>query len=91
MIQLALIPKICLKTFKEFCFIIKILIIVGLAIGIFETLTGIDIPYTAPISEGVSLFVVALLYKMMNKMGNGVDIQAKNGKRFVYKIKKNAL
>ena len=54
-VALFLAPKISLKVFKSFGVVIKILIIIGLAIGIFESLTGVDIPYTAPISDGFTI------------------------------------
>ena len=89
-VALFLIPKICLKVFKGFGFIIKIFIIVGLAIGVFEALTGIDIPYTAPISEGFDICASAamvlsgafplvhvlskLLHKPMGQIGKKVGI-----------------
>ena len=53
---LFLAPNACLKVFKVFGAIIKIIILVGLAVGIFEALTGWDIiPYTAPIQEGFDI------------------------------------
>lgn len=60
-VALFLIPKVCLKAFKGFGVIIKIMIIIGLAMGIFEALTGLDIPYTAPISEGFTICASAAM------------------------------
>ena len=50
------IPETCLKGLKIFGEIIKIIILIGLGIGILEGLTGMDIvPYTAPIEEGMEI------------------------------------
>lgn len=55
-IGLIKIPKICIKIFKGFGLCIKVIILIGLAAGIFEFLTEIEIiPYTAPIQEGVDI------------------------------------
>lgn len=52
-VGLFLVPNACVKAFKVFGVIIKIVILIGLVVGIFEGLTGIElIPYTAPIEEG---------------------------------------
>lgn len=52
-IALFLFPKACVKVFKIFGAIIKIILLFGLAVGIFEGITGIElVPYTAPIQEG---------------------------------------
>ena len=57
-IGLFLAPDACLKGFKVFGVIVKGMILIGLAIGIFEALTGLDIvPYTAPIEDGVEICV----------------------------------
>ena len=48
--------------FKVFGVIIKVIILVGLAVGIFEALTGIElIRYTAPVEEGFSVCVNAAM------------------------------
>ena len=53
---LFLAPNACLKVFKVFGGFIKALIIAGLALGIFEALTGTElIPSAAPISEGFDI------------------------------------
>ncbi len=56
-------PNASVKVFHVFGVFIKILVTVGLAIGIFEALTGWDIvPYTAPIWEGAQIvFNVAVV------------------------------
>ena len=55
-IALFSVPNICLKVFKVFGKIIQTIIFLGLAVGIFEALTGIDlIPYTAPVQEGFDI------------------------------------
>ena len=55
-VGLFLIPDTCLKGLKNFGEIIKIVILIGLAIGILEGLTGMDIvPYTAPIEDGIEI------------------------------------
>lgn len=53
---LLLLPNATVKVFNVIGIIIRTLVIAGLAIGIFEYLTTLDIvPYTAPIEEGVSI------------------------------------
>lgn len=55
-------PNGCVKVFKVFGVIIKVIILVGLAVGIFEALTGIElIRYTAPVEEGFSVCVNAAM------------------------------
>lgn len=55
-VGLFMFPYACLKVFKVFGAGIKILILIGFGIGIFEALTGLDlVPYTAPISEGFNI------------------------------------
>ena len=45
-------PRACVKVFKVFGVIINTIILFGLAVGIFEGLTGIElVPYTAPIND----------------------------------------
>ena len=57
-VGLFLAPDACLKGFKIFGKIIKSIIVIGLSIGIFEALTGIDlVPYTASIGEGVEICI----------------------------------
>lgn len=56
------IPDICVKIFNVFGIFIKAVILVGLAAGIFEFLTGIEIlPYSAPIEEGMDVIVNAAM------------------------------
>lgn len=51
-IGLLKMPNLCVKVFSILGVFIKILVVIGLAIGIFETVTGLDvIPYTATIAE----------------------------------------
>ena len=47
------IPRVCVKIFNVFGAAIKILIIVGLLVGIAEFTLGLDIPHTAPVEDGV--------------------------------------
>lgn len=55
-IALLKFPNAAVKVFNVFGVLIRIVVIAGLAIGIFEYLTGFDIiPYTAPIEEGASI------------------------------------
>lgn len=51
-IALFMWPRACVKVFKVFGAIINIIIIFGLAVGMFEGLTGIElVPYTAPVGD----------------------------------------
>jgi ethanolamine transporter len=51
-VALFLWPRACVKVFKVFGMIINTIILFGLAVGIFEGLTGIElVPYTAPIND----------------------------------------
>ncbi len=52
-IGLLKIPLVCVKIFNGFGVIIKTLIVIGLLVGIAEFALGFDIPYTAPVEEGV--------------------------------------
>lgn len=55
-------PKQCVKVFKVLGRLITTVILIGLAAGIFEALTGIEvIPYTAPIEEGFDVCVNAAM------------------------------
>lgn len=55
-VLLFLFPYGCLKVFKIFGAAIKVLVLIGLGIGIFEALSGLDIvPHTAPITEGFTI------------------------------------
>lgn len=47
------IPHICINIFNVFGMAIKILIVIGLLVGIAEFTLGFDIPHTAPVEEGV--------------------------------------
>lgn len=47
------IPQVCIKIFNVFGLLIKALIVIGLLVGIAEFALGLDIPYTAPVEEGV--------------------------------------
>ena len=47
------IPHICINIFNVFGMAIKILIVIGLIVGIAEFTLGFDIPHTAPVEEGV--------------------------------------
>ncbi len=59
---LFLFPKACVKVFKIFGGIIKIVLLFGLAVGIFEGITGIElVPYTAPIQEGFEVCTNAVM------------------------------
>ncbi|MGN1095248.1 MAG: ethanolamine utilization protein EutH [Eubacteriales bacterium] len=50
------IPGICVKIFGVFGILVKTLVIAGLAIGIFEFLTGYDIvPYTDSVENGIKI------------------------------------
>lgn len=73
-------PNASVKIFRGFGFFIKLLVTVGLAIGILEFLVGKDfIPYTAPINEGVEIVfsicavmtgafpLIYILSKILNK------------------------
>ena len=61
-VALFVFPNACVKVFKIFGLIIKTIILIGLAVGIFEGLTGIElIPYTAPIAEGFDVCVNAAM------------------------------
>ena len=61
-VALFLAPNACVKVFKVFSVIIKMIIYIGFAVGIFEGLTGIElIPYTAPIEEGFDVCVNAAM------------------------------
>ncbi len=56
MLGLLFAPKVCTKIFDIFALIIRGIILVGLATGIFEFLTGWKLlPYTASVSEGVDV------------------------------------
>lgn len=62
-VGLFLAPDACLKGFKIFGKIIKSIIVIGLSIGIFEALTGIDlVPYTASIGEGVEICIYGAMF-----------------------------
>lgn len=73
-------PAGSVKAFRVFGVLIKILVTVGLAVGLLEYLLGWDfVPYTAPIEEGVDIVfniaavltgalpLIALLSKLLNK------------------------
>ena len=61
-VALFLFPNVSLRVFKVFGVVVKTIVILGLMIGIFETLTGIDlVPYTAPMSEGFDICISAAL------------------------------
>ena len=47
------IPRLCVRIFNIFGMAIKVLIVIGLLVGIAEFTLGLDIPYTAPVEEGV--------------------------------------
>ncbi len=56
--------RVSLKIFHIIGIIIRSIVILGIAIGIFEYLTGIDaVPYTAPIEDGVTVIfsIVAVM------------------------------
>ena len=62
-VGLFLAPEVCLKGFKIFGNIIKAIIIIGLAIGIFEALTENDlVPYTASIGEGLEVCLFGAMF-----------------------------
>ena len=53
-------PNACVKIFSWLGFGIKALVTLGLAVGIFEALTGVKlIPHAAPISEGMNVIANA--------------------------------
>ncbi len=61
-VLLFLFPNGCVRVFKVFGFIIKTIILIGLAVGIFEALTGIElIRYTAPVEDGFNVCVNAVM------------------------------
>ncbi len=61
-VALFLFPKACIKVFKIFGAFIKTVILIGLSVGIFEGLTGIElIPYTAPIQSGFEVCASAAM------------------------------
>ena len=79
-VALFLVPNVCVKAFKILGGIIKIIILFGLAVGIFEGLTGIElVPYTAPIQDAFGVCtnaamvmsgafpLVYILSKLLNK------------------------
>ena len=55
-------PRACVKGFKVFGKVIKVIILIGLMVGIFEGVTGIElIPYTAPIEDAFDVCVNAAM------------------------------
>lgn len=52
-------PDACVKIFSVLGAAIKILVTLGLAAGIFEFLTGVDIPYTDDLTNGMDIVVNA--------------------------------
>ena len=61
-VLLFLFPAKCVKAFKVLGVVITTIILIGLAAGIFEALTAIElIPYTAPIQEGFDVCVNAAM------------------------------
>lgn len=61
-VLLFLFPGPCVKVFKVLGVVITTIILIGLAAGIFEGLTGIEIiPYTAPIEEAFDVCVTAAM------------------------------
>ena len=61
-VLLFLFPTQCVKAFKALGMGITTIILIGLAAGIFEALTAIElIPYTAPIEEGFDVCVNAAM------------------------------
>ena len=61
-VLLFMFPTQCVKAFKVLGKVITTIIIIGLAAGIFEALTAIEIiPYTAPIQEGFDVCVNAAM------------------------------
>lgn len=61
-VLLFLFPTQCVKAFKVLGKVITTIIIIGLAAGIFEALTEIEIiPYTAPVKEGFDVCVNAAM------------------------------
>ena len=56
-------PKFCLKAFTIFGHVIRVVIILGLVVGIFEAMTGWDIlPYNAPVMDGVGVIFNATCF-----------------------------
>lgn len=61
-IGLMRIPETCIKIFFVFGAVIKIIILIGMVIGIITFLTGYEIlPYTAPIEEGALIVFHAVI------------------------------
>lgn len=73
-------PKFCLKAFTIFGHVIRVIIMFGLVVGIFEAMTGWDvIPYNAPVMNGVNVIfnatsfmtgaftIINLLSRLLNK------------------------
>ena len=56
-------PKFCLKAFTIFGHVVRIVILIGLVVGIFESMTGWDIlPHSAPVLDGVSVIFNATCF-----------------------------
>lgn len=56
-------PKFCLKAFTIFGHVMRVIIIFGLVVGIFEAMTGWDIiPHNDPVMDGVSVIFNATCF-----------------------------
>lgn len=61
-VALIRIPEICIRIFGVFGSVIKIIILIGMVIGIITFLTGVEIlPHTAPIEEGALIVFNAVI------------------------------
>lgn len=54
-LALLFIPRAAVKIFAVLGGAVRIVIIGGLAVGLFSSLTGVTVPYTAPIADGFSV------------------------------------
>lgn len=54
-LSLLFVPRLAVKIFSGLGTAVRVIIIAGLAAGLFSFLTGVKIPYTAPIEEGFSV------------------------------------
>ncbi len=55
-------PKLCVKIFLIIGIVLKVIVTIGLGIGIFDFLTGINIPYTTPLEEATSLILSVVCF-----------------------------
>lgn len=55
-------PNVCVKIFSVVGLVLKVIVTIGLGIGIFEFLTQVDIPHTTPLTEATELILSVVCF-----------------------------